>query len=36
MHEEAPAETTVETFCQVDIRVGRIVAAELSERARVH
>ena len=34
MHEEAPAETTVETFCQVDIRVGRIVAAELNERAR--
>jgi tRNA-binding protein len=32
--EQAPAETTVETFFQVDIRVGRIVAAELNEKAR--
>ncbi len=34
MHEEAPTETTVETFFQVDIRVGRIVAAEPNEKAR--
>ena len=34
MHEEAPAQTTVETFFQVDIRVGRILSAEPLLKAR--
>src|SRR3712207_4104435 len=34
MHEEALAETTVETFFRVDIRVGRVVGAELNTKAR--
>ena len=34
MYEEAPPETSVETFFQVDVRVGQIVAAELNAKAR--
>ncbi len=34
MHEQAPEPTTVETFFQVDIRVGRITAAEPLAGAR--
>ncbi len=34
MREEAPGETSVDTFFQVDIRVGRIVSAALNEKAR--
>jgi tRNA-binding protein len=34
MHEQAPTETTVETFFQIDIRVGRIVSAEPLAGAR--
>ena len=34
MHEEAPPETTIETFFEIDVRVGRIVTAELNPKAR--
>jgi tRNA-binding protein len=34
MHEQAPGPTTVETFFQVDVRVGRILAAEPLANAR--
>ncbi|MBA2446748.1 MAG: tRNA-binding protein [Chloroflexi bacterium] len=34
MHEPAPPETTVETFFEVDIRIGRILMAEPLAGAR--
>ena len=34
MQDEAPAEVAVETFFQVDIRVGRVLTAALNPRAR--
>ncbi len=34
MHDQAPPETTVETFFAVDIRVGRVLAAEPHAKAR--
>ena len=34
MHDDAPGEVSVETFFQVDVRVGRITAAALNPKAR--
>jgi tRNA-binding protein len=34
MHEDAPPQTTVETFFAVDVRVGRVVSAEPNPKAR--
>jgi tRNA-binding protein len=34
VHQEPPAETTVETFFQIDIRVGRVISAEPLPKAR--
>src|SRR4051794_23796026 len=34
MDDDAPAEVSVETFFQVDIRVGRVISAALNPKAR--
>jgi tRNA-binding protein len=33
MHDDAPPEASVETFFQIDVRVGRITAATLNPKA---
>jgi tRNA-binding protein len=34
VHEQAPPETTIETFSQIDVRVGRVLSAAPLEKAR--
>ena len=34
MHDDAPAAVDVETFFQVDVRVGRVIGATLNPKAR--
>jgi tRNA-binding protein len=34
VHDEPPGEVSVETFFEVDVRVGRVLAAELNPKAR--